>query len=174
MPEPRKRWVSPMVYASVAMALTVCVLSGHSKKVDLRVSVTGIVRTNGVLRVSASVTNCGPITVIWGGGDTPFNDVRWFSQTGWVTSTIPNGSHSSLGTIQPAESFEHSFEVPVSAQRVQALARFQVFSLGDRIRDPLIRAGIVSQSGMISEFLKERSRQRDDLDLASDVMTVNE
>ena len=174
MPDPRKRWVSAMLYASVAMAVTVVVLSVHSKKVDVRVSVTGILRTNGVLRVSAAVTNCGPITVIWGGGDTPFNDVRWLSQAGWVTSTIPNGSHSSLGEIRPGESFEHSFEVPASAQKVQALARFEVFSLGDRIRDPLIRSGIVSPGGVISEFLRERPQRRDDLDLASDVMTVNE
>jgi hypothetical protein len=144
------------------------------QKADVRVVVTAILRTNGVLKITAVATNCGPVTVIWGAGDTPFYNARWLLNDGWKLSAIPNGFTSSLGVLEAGESFERSFEAPGSARGIQALAQFQVFNFSDRVRESLIRAGIVSQSGVISELLKQRSQRRDDLDVASDVMTVKE
>lgn len=172
MPEIRKRRLALTLCAVAALALIIGFLRAHSQKVDVRVFVTGILRTNGVLLVDAVVTNCGAVTVIWGGGDTPFSNVRWLSQDGWNTSAVQNGFTSSLGLIRPGKSFQHRFVAPASARRIQALTHFQVFSLGDRLRDALNRGGIVNEWGVVAKFLEELSQRRDDLDVASDEMTV--
>ena len=172
MPEIRKRRVAPTLCAVAALALVVGFLRVHSEKAVVRVFITGILRTNGVLLVDAVVTNCGAVTVIWGGGDTPFSNVRWLSQDGWITSAVPNGFTSSLGILRPGKSFQHRFEAPASARRIQALTHFEVFSLGDRLREDLTRGGIVNERGVVAKFLEELSQRRDDLDVASDEITV--
>lgn len=140
MPIPRTRSHAWMAGALLAAALASSVLWTRSPKEDVRVLLTDLKQSNGIIQVTAVVTNRGPLTYGWWGPTTPFSAVRWLGNDGWVTSDVPSLSKSSGDTIWPGKSYETTIEVPASARRIQVLGDLEVISRVELLSNEILVA----------------------------------